>query len=259
MRLFAAITFLTRIPIPGYRSTGLADFGRSTLYFPLVGLGIGALQWIFAWMVIGLSGKLGAHWGHSFAFPAPLLTVLIVALGVWITGALHLEGLADMADGFGGGRTREDVLRIMRDHSVGAYGAVALILVLGLKFASIFVLVERGGTFPYLLTAPVLARWTIVPLGFLVPYARTEEGGLGAALANISVFDVLVSTIITLVAVVWASGWRGIVCVLVCVLASTWNAGRWMRRIHGMTGDTLGANTEICEALALATGCILVS
>ena len=136
---------------------------------------------------------------------------------------------------------------------------LVLILVLGLKFASIFVLVERGAAFPYLLTAPMMARWTIVPLGFLLPYARTEEGGLGAALANISVFDLLFSTIITLVVVVWASGWRGIVCMLVCVLASAWNAGRWMRRIHGMTGDTLGANTEICEALALATGCILVS
>ena len=58
---------------------------------------------------------------------------------------------------------------------------------------------------------------------------------------------------------VWASGWRGIVCMLICVLASAWNAGRWMRRIRGLTGDTLGANTEICEALVLATGCILVS
>src|SRR4051794_24074466 len=98
-----------------------ADVGRATLAFPLVGA------------FIGLGAALLARGLHTL--PVAVTAVLVVAYGAAITGALHLDGLADSADGFGGGKSREDVLRIMKDHSIGAYGGTALILILAIKMA----------------------------------------------------------------------------------------------------------------------------
>jgi cobalamin 5'-phosphate synthase/cobalamin synthase len=258
MRLAAAVMFLTRIPVPGHHPDAPMNLGRATVYFPVVGLGIGALQWGVAHGVTWIAERVAVCSGRHYAFPSILLALLVVALGVAVTGALHLDGVADMADGFGGGRTREDVLRIMRDHAIGTYGAIALILVLAVKAASIYLLIEQKMTFPYLLAAPLLARWAIVPMAFLLPYARAGEGGLGTLMEGTGLTHVLVSTVIAFGITLWIGGWRGGVCILACVLVSLWNARTSRRRIQGMTGDTLGANTEICEALVLAAGCILI-
>src|SRR5262249_2883477 len=104
------------------------DIGKATIWFPFVGALLGAIQ-VFA------AAILVAH------LPPLVAAVLVVALGALLTGALHLDGLADTADGFGGGRTRADVLRILRDHAVGAYGVVAVALVLALKIAVLAALV----------------------------------------------------------------------------------------------------------------------
>lgn len=186
-----------------------------------------------------------------------VLSVLIIASGVIVTGALHLDGLADMADGFGGGNTREDVLRIMRDHAVGAYGAVALILVLVLKIVSLASLIGHGTALKYLIIAPALARGSLVVLGFYLPYARPGEGGLGSSSQHIHWYEVAASTMfcsgLSLLA-----GWRRAgICLLLTVFVSIWNARICMRRIGGFTGDTLGANSEICEALIFTIGAAL--
>src|SRR5581483_1095828 len=85
---------------------------------------------------------------------------LVVPLAALVTGALHLDGLADMADGFGGGRTRDDVLRIMRDHAVGAYGVVAIVLVLAVKIAALSALIGAGDGWRALVVAAALSRWS---------------------------------------------------------------------------------------------------
>ena len=256
-RLATAIMFLTRIPIPGKWNVGASEVGRSAVFFPLVGSGIGGCQWLLLQILLGLSALIGKYQPHPVAVPASVSAILIIALGAWLTGALHLDGLADMVDGFGGGHSREDVLRIMRDHSIGAFGAVALILVLGLKFASIsFLIVQPRGSI-YLILAPALARWTIVAIGFLLPYARSAEGGLGAAAAQITLTELLGATVIAGTIAVLLARWHSVLFLLVSIAASAANGWLCMRRIQGITGDTLGANTEICEALILATGCYL--
>ena len=120
--LATSVALLTRIPIP-FRWTGGAEaVGKSSRWFPLVGLLIGA-----AYLAVF---KLA-----SIVFPPMVAAVLVVVAEAFLTGALHMDGLADMADGFGGGHTRDDVLRIMRDQVIGSYGAVALLLTLALKIA----------------------------------------------------------------------------------------------------------------------------
>lgn len=251
--------FLTRIPLRRSWDVAAVEVGRSAAFFPLVGGGIGAFQSLLLWSALRLADHAGNIFARRVFLPASVLSVLITAVGVWITRALHLDGVADMADGFGGGRTREDVLRIMRDHLIGSFGTIAVVLVLAVKFTSITALIERGAALPYLILAPALARASVVVLGFRLPYARSGEGGLGGSLQYIGPVELFLSSI-TALALLLLVGWRrGSICALVALLISLANARICMRRIGGVTGDTLGANSEICEALILATGSVLSS
>jgi adenosylcobinamide-GDP ribazoletransferase len=258
-RLVAAVMFLTRVPVPGEWDIAGSDVGRSTAFFPLVGAGIGVIQYGLLAAAVRISHWAGQRSGHLHQLPVAVLAVIIVIAGVWITGALHLDGLADMADGFGGGRTREDVLRIMRDHAVGAYGSAALVLALALKIAGIFSLIQNGAAFVFLVVAPALARASVVALGFILPYARGAEGGLGGAAQHTGLFEVVFSSFTAIGLTIWLAGWRGGVALALTVVVSFWNARLCRRKIQGVTGDTLGANVELCETLVLAAGAILTS
>jgi len=258
-RLVTAVTFLTRLPVPGEWNIEAADVARSTVFFPLVGAGIGAVQCGLLAAAFRISQYVGQQSGRTHVLPVPVLAVIIVASGVLITGALHLDGLADMVDGFGGGRSREDALRIMRDHAIGAYGSVAVTLVLALKIVSIFTLIDRSVACRFLVVAPALARASIVVLGFLLPYARAAEGGLGGVAQHVGISEVLLSSLTAIALAVWLGALQGGVALAVTVIASLWNARVCRRKIEGITGDTLGANIEVCEALVLAAGAILNS
>jgi cobalamin 5'-phosphate synthase/cobalamin synthase len=258
-RLVAAVMFLTRLPVPGRWNIDASDVGRSSAFFPLIGAAIGAIQCGLLAASLRIALWVARYSAHVPALPASVLAVILVALSVLITGALHLDGLADMADGFGGGRARADVLRIMRDHSVGAYGVVAVTLALALKIASVAALIEHNVACRFLVVAPALARASIVVLGFLLPYARAPEGGLGGITQYIGGVEVLVSSATAVGLALWLAGWRGGVALIVSALVSLWNARLCRKKIQGMTGDTLGANVEVCEALVLAAGAILTS
>lgn len=258
-RLVAAVTFLTRLQVPGDWNFDARDVGRSALFFPLIGAAIGSLQYGLLTAAAYLSHLAEQVLGEVHTFPASVLAVIVVAAGVLATGALHLDGLADTADGFGGGRSRDDVLRIMRDHAIGTYGGAALILVLVLKIASVYSLIGHGVASRFLVIAPALARASVVALGFMVPYARTAEGGLGNAAQHIGAMELSVSSATAIVLALWLSGWRGGIALGVTAVASAVNARLWTKKIGGTTGDTLGANIEICESLVLATGAILSS
>ena len=243
-----AARFLTRLPMGTNSACDAQDIARSARWFPL----IGAL----------LGGVYVAAFELSIRAIPPLVTaVMIVIIDAWITGAMHFDGLADTADGFGGGRTRKDVLRIMRDHAIGAYGAVAIGLALALRIAAIAAFamsVERSQAISGLLLAPVLGRWSAVVSGSTQPYARPPEddfGSVGSPARFIGRIELLIATAITVciaagVAEV-AGSWRGVAALpLVGVAVTLWN---WWcrRRIGGVTGDTLGAGIEISECVVL--------
>lgn len=258
-RLVAAVMFLTRLPVPGRWNIDASDVGRASAFFPLIGVGIGAIQCGVLAASLRLAQLAARHSEHIPVLPVPLLAVILVILSVLITGALHLDGLADMADGFGGGRTREDILRIMRDHAIGSYGGIALVLVLALKIASIIPLIEHNAACRFLIIAPAVARGSIAVLAFSLPYARAQEGGLGGIAEHIGIVEVLVSSVTAIGLAVWLAGWRGGVALAVAAIASLWNAHVCRKKIQGITGDTLGANVEICEALVLAAGAIMTA
>jgi cobalamin 5'-phosphate synthase/cobalamin synthase len=237
-RLFAGIAFLTRVPVPGAATFGAEDVGRATLAFPLVGVFLAALL-------------VAARHVLYPALPATVAAFLLLGLSALLTGALHLDGLADMADGFGGGRTREDVLRIMRDHVIGAYGGVALLLLVGTKASALAALLERGQADAALVVSMTLGRWATVPMGRLLPYAR-RSGGLGTAITDhVGWTEVVGATAVALGVALGLLGWRGAAMMGLVALVSALQGAWCMKKIGGITGDTLGANTETCETLGL--------
>lgn len=235
-RFLCALAFLTRVPVR--LQFDARDVGRATVCFPMIGALLGLLA-------VGVRVVCGD------ALPPFVVAFLTLGALALATGALHLDGLADMADGFGGGRRREDVLRIMRDHVIGAYGACALVFVIGLKAACLAALADDG----VIVLAAILGRWASVPVGMFVPYARREAGGLGAAITDFVGFgEVLGATLFAAGAAFWLCGADGAI-MFGAVIAMTAAQAWWcVRKIGGVTGDTMGANTEACEALVYVVG-----
>jgi cobalamin 5'-phosphate synthase/cobalamin synthase len=237
-RLLVACAFLSRVPIPGVGAADAGDLARATLFFPAVGAGIG----------LALAGA-----AHLFLLVLPPIVsaVLVVATGTLLTGALHLDGLADTADGLGGGRTREDALRIMRDHAVGAYGAIALVLLLVLRIAALSELLATRAFLAPLVAGAALSRWTTLPVAFVLPYAR-PEGGLGASVAGqVGRVEVVGGTILAAAVALCVAGWEGAAFGAAAVVTSALMAALCRRRLGGITGDTIGATIELAEVAIL--------
>jgi len=241
-QLAAAIGFLTCLPIGRSSAFGAKDVARSARWFPLAGALLGGI-YIAALRLL------------TPVFPSLVTATIVVAIDASLTGAMHLDGLADTADGFGGGHTREDVLRIMRDHAIGSYGAVALVLVIALKIGTIAALSDSRRAVSGLLLAPVLGRWSAVLLSATGTYARPPENdgpqSVGSPTRFIGRSELIIATV-TAVALVSAFGrWLGVAGLLLVAVASIWWGWCCRRRIGGVTGDTLGAGIEISECLVL--------
>ena len=233
--LAAALAFLTRIPTGRRFTFESYDVMRASRYFPLVGALLGCIYAGVLWILIQV-------------LPWVIVAILLVGLDAWITGALHFDGLADTADGFGGGATSDDVLRIMRDHAIGSYGAVSLVLVIALKIATIGLLIGTARAAECLIVAPILGRWSAVVIGAMLPYARSLDTDRRPRFGRT---EVSIATVIS-IGVCAAIDYRwGLAACLLVALGSIWWAWRCHRRIGGATGDTLGAAVEMSECLVL--------
>jgi cobalamin 5'-phosphate synthase/cobalamin synthase len=232
-QLAAAIAFLTRLPVGRNSAFDAKQVGRSARWFPLVGALLGGIYVAALRLLIPF-------------FPALVTAVILIALDAALTGAMHFDGLADTADGFGGGRSREDVLRIMRDHAIGAYGAVALVLLIALKIAAISALSDSRWAVSALLLAPVLGRWSAVLLSATGTYARQDS-----PVRFVGPTELIIATLTALACGIAAARWQGAAALLLVALATAWWGWRCRRRIGGITGDTLGAGVEMSECLVL--------
>jgi adenosylcobinamide-GDP ribazoletransferase len=232
--LAAATTFLTRIPLGRVVAVDGEGVARAAPVYPLVGGAIGAL----GGAVVDLT---------SGSLPALAAAALGLTLMALVTGAMHLDALADTADALGG-MTRERRLEIMRDHAVGAFGAVAVVLVL-LFEASLLADVDHAWS--AFAAAAACARWAPLPLAVALPYARSE--GQGAALVGSASWSRVALALAVAVAV--AVGVRGVdgLAAVAAAVATALVLGLFFRRwIGGVTGDTLGSTTELAQAAALA-------
>ncbi|NTU58275.1 MAG: adenosylcobinamide-GDP ribazoletransferase [Chlorobiaceae bacterium] len=233
--LVTAIRTLTILPVPGRDAE---RFSASLYWFPLVGLLVGALQ--------ALPAMAGAAAGWL-----ELAALLALASGGILTRGLHADGLADLADGFFGGRDREASLRIMKDPNVGSFGALALIVVTLFKWVCLLELV-RHGAFGMIAAGVMLARMSQVLLAERLPYARAEGGTAtafveGAGISHLVV--ALLSALILLMPLVHFDPFKaGFLMAGAVGSASAVGLLSW-RKIRGVTGDVLGACSESTEVV----------
>ncbi|MDY6834866.1 MAG: adenosylcobinamide-GDP ribazoletransferase [Chloroflexota bacterium] len=236
MSILAAIRFLTVLPVVQNREFSTEELGRSSAWFPLVGLMLGGV-------LVGMDFLLEDHLNGT------VLNMLLIITMVMITGALHLDGFIDTCDGIFLRRPAEDRLRIMSDSRVGGFGVVGACCLILLKFAALLALPHdlRWGA---LLLMPLIGRWTMTCLLYLFPYARDEGKGL-IFKQQVNGTRVIIATSITLLVSV-VIGWTGGLLLLaatglmVLLLASYINHG-----LGGLTGDTYGAANEIAEVVIL--------
>ena len=234
-----AMQFMTRVPI---RFTGLdpARLNRASAWFPVVGLFVGGFGAVCYKLLV-------LHLGRSLSATA------VVLLMVLVTGGLHEDGLADCADAFGGGWTRDDRLRILKDSRIGSFGAIALVLSLGARILLLATL-PAGSVLNYMISAQVLARWTPLPLGALLPPARGPEGQGGRVAGRVPWCTVALGTVFAVVVAGYFlqfSAWQPILAVLAVAALSV---VYYQRRIEGVTGDCMGATIQISEIAVYLCG-----
>ena len=237
-----ALRFLSIIPVPGKPPVSPT---RVLAVYPWAGLVLGAVA-------------AAAAWAAGWIFSAAGTAVLVVSVRIAITGGLHMDGLADLADGFGGGRDREKRLAIMADSRLGSFGALALLIVFALQITVVAELLPRGpftGSFPLkflypLLLAPALSRGIIPMMMRFFPSA--SPGGMGDRnRTSASTAVVITAFISTLFIAAFFYGITGLIlaaALSVCILAI---AVLISKRLGGLTGDAYGALIETGDLLAL--------
>ena len=236
--MLSAFQFMTRLPLPSVPDAP-EPLARAAKFFPVVGLviGLGAA---------GLNRVLSGHVSRS------IIAITALTYLVLITGALHEDGLADAADGFGGGWTKDRILLIMHDSRMGAFGVIALILSLLARYILLSELAAARFT-SYVIVAHVLCRWSALPLGVLLRPARQDGQGTQIA-RRTSVLSLIFATGVTLVICYWLLRKQMWLPIAVTVALTLLTAAYYRSQIGGVTGDCFGATNQLAEIAVYLCG-----
>jgi adenosylcobinamide-GDP ribazoletransferase len=231
--LLTAVQYFTRIRVPAWVGHAPERLTGAVRYFPAIGL------------VVGASGA-AVLWLASLVLPSPLPAILSTAVTILMTGAMHEDGLADTCDGLGGGATRERALEIMKDPRIGAFGAIALILMLILKIATLS-LMPVWTAMAALLAAHAFSRFCAVVVIFVGRYVGSADRSRSAPVVQrVEIGDVFVAASCGLPALALCG--PRVVIAIVVALALVGVLWRWcVTRIGGYTGDTLGGTQQVAE------------
>jgi adenosylcobinamide-GDP ribazoletransferase len=234
--LTAACGLLTRLPVG--RSGEPVDLASCVWAFPVVGGAVNAVGGLTYWL---------AHW---FGASAMLAAVWALAVTMLATGALHDDGLADTADGFGGGASPERKLEIMRDSHIGCYGALALLLSVLVRVAAISAIGEPSHVMVAFCLAGMLGRGGILML--LLTLSPAREDGMGAAMGETRVGRAAIGIALAVVACLMAVGVKQAIAIVVFGFGVSLAMARLARvQIGGYTGDVLGAGEVVTECAVL--------
>jgi len=231
-----ALGFLTRVPVPHRGAHAAGSLSRAALWFPVVGALVG--------LVLG-----GTRLLADMVLPAGAATVLALAAAALVTGALHEDGLADTADGFGAHVPRERRLEIMRDSSIGTYGVLALVLTTLLAW-SLLASLDGVACLVAAVAGHVVARWAMLLHAWLSLSAR--DGGLGGLL-TVGPVALAGGTIVAAAITIPVAGpLAGGVALLAGLVAAAGMTAAARRVIGGSTGDTFGALGKVAEVAVYA-------
>jgi adenosylcobinamide-GDP ribazoletransferase len=224
-----ALMLLTRLPA-GRLGEPVPTLAQAAWAFPLAGLAVGGV----------VAAVMAA--GQALGWPAAVAAGVAMVAGLLATGGLHEDGLGDVADGFGGGHTRERKLEIMKDSRLGSYGAIALVMALGLRW----LLLAQAGTPWRIVALAVASRALLVAALALMPAARSD--GLGRSASGVGVWRLAVGLGLGGAVLLGGLGvWAGLAAGLGMVLAVALMGWVACRQIGGQTGDVLGAMQLIGE------------
>ena len=242
--LFVVATqFLTRLPTPRLVGFEPQWLRRSLRYFPLVGGVVGLISVAVWWISI--------QW-----LPATVAVGLMLAASLLVTGAFHEDGFADACDGFGGGAMPARTLEIMKDSRIGAFGAIGIFMMLGLKWAALVSLPTLS--LPLVVVcAQVVSRWCAIGLVWRLRYVRSDEGAKSQPFdGGLSGVEWLLAGLLGGVVVAVVAGVTGLsrpearalaAGVVAAVILATGCAAYFRARIRGYTGDCLGATQQLAE------------
>lgn len=233
---FAALRFFTRLPVPAWVGHSAEQLNHAARWFPAVGLIVGS---------IGAGVTLAA----ALAWPTAIAVLLGMAATLHVTGAFHEDGLADTIDGLGGGWTRADVLRIMKDSRIGSYGAIGIGMVLLLKFSALSQLlaVLPAPTFAAALVAGhAVSRLASTALIFFLDYAR-EEGKAKPLATRLGGGELAFAALCGLAPCLWLPAIQAAVALVLAALVTLYAARVFVKHLGGYTGDCLGATQQLTE------------
>jgi len=243
--LITAIRTLTAIPCPGKDADEMSD---ALPWFPIVGLLLGIALLTIALSIQKITGQ-----------NSPEITAIIVVLGgALLTRGMHLDGLADWADGFWGSMQREKVLEIMKDSCNGSFGTIALITITITKWVCITNLLHNLAGI-WIVVAMVISRTIQVNLASLYPYARQNDGTGAPFIKNAGSKHAMLATLFTFIilAILLRAIWAPVIALalgwIISILFGSWSR----RRIGGITGDIIGAGSELTETAMLFLGIML--
>lgn len=244
MRIFIlTLQFLTRIPVNKDLKATDEDFAKGVVFFPLVGLIVGAFNLL---VLIAASKILGGV--------VPVIFSLLA--GTVITGGFHVDGLADTCDGIFSSRTRDKMLDIMRDSRIGTIGTIAIVFDYMLRL-SLLAMLSGKGLYVAILLSPVAAKTLVVVLMKTSTYARSGPGLGGLYLEKQTMVSTVLTAIFGLAIILGFSDIWGIaafgVCAIVCFLYRSFIYSK----LQGMTGDTLGAANEVLEIVFILIFAVL--
>ena len=242
MKFLAALSFLTIIPMPRRREVSPEQLGGSIVYFPVVGIIIGLIL-------------AGLYWLLHFVLPSAVVSGLLLACLVGLTGGLHLDGFVDTCDGIASHKTPEARREVMRDSRAGALGMVGVCCLLIVKYVSLNS-VPQNLMMTTLVLMPVVSRWAMVYAIFAHPYARPS--GLGKVFKEMaSRRRFVVATLVALAVVIALDRLPGLAIMFGVWVIVAAMAAYLERKFSGLTGDTYGAINEVAEVSVLILVCLL--
>jgi len=236
-----ALQFLTRIPVKKDLRATDQEFANSAMFFPIIGLIVGGVQVLLFFV---LDRTL-----------SPMITAIFLLLApIVLTGAFHLEGLSDTADGFLSSRDREGMLRIMKDSHIGTMGMIVVVSIILAKFVFLYEIIRISK--PYLvmgvlLFAPALSRWGMVIAAGVSRYARSGAGLGRVFTEGIGKKIIIISGLIPIAAAIAYLRVIGVFLAVFTIFLALMAAWLSKRKINGVTGDVLGGTNEMIENILL--------
>ena len=230
--------FFTRIPINKSLKCEKENFKRGSIFFPVVGLFIGIIQFLVYYILIKV-------------LPVNITAVFVVIIPIVITGGLHVDGLGDTCDGFFSLKgDKYKIIEVMKDSSVGTYATIAIVFDMLARYAAVSTIIEMN--LPLILIAtPIIARFTVVFISFIGKNAK-ETGSGNIFIGNIDVKRIVIAGTITIILGTSLIGFNKSVILIIAGLCLSFLFNKFCEsKITGLTGDSLGANNELVEILTM--------